>query len=358
MTRVGSKHLFQYSSPGTVCAWYSDGVMEGDSPVGPFREVDWSPVAMKVGGFIGSAGHSCVFRDFHGNWWRITTMWVGVHDAFERRLGLFPVGFDAQGRMFTETALGDLPQVLPEGQRDPAAPWLAGWWLQSRGAACTASSSLSNRPPALAADENVRTWWSAGTGRAGEWFQMDLGHPRTIRAVQVNFAEQDTKPPALQFPGDRIRYRLLGSEDGTTWRVLVDRSAAESSRPHDYHVLPSPLLRHLKVENVEMPAGGKFALRDLRVFGHGRGQAPAAVAAPQVRRHDDPRNATITWPAADGAGGYLVRHGIAADRLINTFQVQGGAVTSLTTHALNRDTKYVWRIDAYNANGVTPGRIP
>ena len=37
---------------------------------------------------------SCVFKDKYENWWQVTSMWVGNHDEFERRIGLFPVSFD------------------------------------------------------------------------------------------------------------------------------------------------------------------------------------------------------------------------------------------------------------------------
>lgn len=126
MTKYRGCYYLQYATPGTVTQWYCDTVMEGDSPTGPFRHVDYAPVSMKAGGFIGSAGHSCVFQDKHGNWWRVTTMWIGKHHLFERRVGLFPVRFDVEGRMFTETALGDYPQVMPAGLRDPKQSPLAG----------------------------------------------------------------------------------------------------------------------------------------------------------------------------------------------------------------------------------------
>lgn len=144
MTKRDGRYYLQYATPGTVTQWYCDVVLEGDSPTGPFQLVEDSPVSLKVGGFMGSAGHSCVFQDRQRNWWRVTTMWVGVYDLFERRLGLFPVEFDAQGRMSTDTALGD----YPHGRN---------WFVQSFDKPCTASSSLTRHPPELAADENCRT---------------------------------------------------------------------------------------------------------------------------------------------------------------------------------------------------------
>jgi hypothetical protein len=193
MTKRGGRYYLQYATPGTVTEWYCDTVLEGGSPTGPFRHVPYAPASLKVGGFMGSAGHSCVFQDRYGNWWRMTTLWVGVYDLFERRIGLFPVGFDADGRMFTETAFGDCPQVMPEGLRKAGASNLAGWRVLSFDKRATASSSLSQHPPALASDEECRTWWAAESGATNEWFQLDLGAACRVQAVQVNFAEQDAE---------------------------------------------------------------------------------------------------------------------------------------------------------------------
>ena len=365
MTKHNGRYYLQYATPGTVTEWYCDTVMEGGSVTGPFRHVDYAPASLKVGGFMGSAGHSCVFQDRHRNHWRVTTMWVGVHDLFERRLGLFPVGFDADGRMFTETMLGDYPQMMPAKRRDAKDSPLVGWWVQSFGRPCTASSSLTNHPPALAADEDCRTWWSAQTGNAGEWLQMDLGKPTRVDAVQVNFSEQDCVAKSVLPGGEFQRYKLLASDDGKQWRPMFAPGARrelvngtrESVGPHDYLALAAPqMLRFLKVENVFTPAGGKFALRELRVFGAGGSEPPAPVRGLKVARHaDDDRNATATWTPSPNADGYLVRFGIAPDKLFHTIQLQGGTNAALTTHALNRGVKYSWRVDAFNDGGLTSG---
>jgi hypothetical protein len=357
MTKRGGRYYLQYATPGTVTEWYCDTVMEGASPTGPFRHVPYAPASLKVGGFMGSAGHSCVFQDRHGNWWRMTTMWVGVHDLFERRLGLFPVGFDADGRMFTQTAFGDYPQVMPEGLRQAGEANLADWHVLSYGKLATASSALSNHPPALATDEECRTWWSAESAGTNEWFQLDLGAACRVQAVQINFAEQDAETAKARAGDDALIYRLAWSEDGESWRPPGGGVRAAKG-PHDYLALPEPALaRHLRVSCVRTPAGGRFALRDLRAFGFGAAAPPSATEGLVARRHaDDDRNATLTWRPSAAADGYLVRFGDAPDRLYHSIQLQGGAVTSLVTHALNRGVRAAWRVDAFGAGGVAEGR--
>ena len=350
MTKRAGRYYLQYATPGTVSQWYCDVALEGPSPTGPFKVVDYSPVSFKVGGFIGSAGHSCVFQDRAQQWWRVTTMWIGVHDLFERRIGLFPVRFDSRGRMSTDTGFGDYPRRIGDGS-------FAGWMLQSYGAKATASSSLADRTPELAADENVRTWWSAQSGGTNEWLRLDLGKECRINAVQVNFAEQETRLPATPAV-DYHAYRLLASSDGRSWHLLVDQSDSRAPSPHDYAELPQPATaRFLELRNLHVPCGGKFAVRDLRVFGHGGGLPPAAVSVVSLERHKDERNATVRWKKVPLAQGYLVRFGISADALYQCIQLQGAETERLTTHVLNRGLNYFWRIDAFNENGFTPGHL-
>jgi hypothetical protein len=356
MTKYHGRYYLQNADPDTSCPWYSDDVWEADSIKGPYKLADYSPASMKVGGFINSAGHSCVFQDFHGNWWRVTTMWIGAFTGFERRIGLFPAGFDAKGRMFTDTALGDYPLLVPPGLRDSRKSQLAGWWLLSRGKSVTASSTLDDKhQSALATDENVRTWWSAKSGNPGEWFQMDLGKVCTVNAIQVNFAEQEVqnKPPLLE---DYHGYRLLVSENGEDWTTAIDKSANKTSIPHDYTVFTPPLhIRYLKVLNEHAARRGKFALRDLRVFGSGGGKPPLQVAPPAITRGNPAWNVTFQWSPVPDADGYIIRYGLAPDALHLNLQVQGGTEDHLTVSCLNADVKYYYRVDAYNDSGFTPG---
>ncbi|HVE17211.1 MAG TPA: discoidin domain-containing protein, partial [Chthoniobacterales bacterium] len=358
LTKYRNRYYLQNAVPDTACPWYSDAVWEADSINGPYKLADYSPASMKVGGFINSTGHSCLFQDRYGNWWRVTTMWIGVLGGFERRIGLFPAGFDARGRMFTRTELGDYPIVVPDGPVDAnKTSLLAGWSVLSSGATATGSSILDDKhTPARATDENVRTWWSAKTGDAGEWFQLDLGAPMTVRAVQVNFAEQDTQQNPES--DDYHAYRLLASEDGKSWQTLADKSANKTAVPHDYLPLVKPMkVRFVKVENVHSPKLGKFAIRDLRVFGEGNGSAPAPATDLQIKRLDPAYNVTFTWKPSANADGYVIRYGVAPDALHLNLQVQGGKNDKLTVSCLNADVKYFYRIDAYNKNGLTEGKV-
>ena len=356
IVKNNNKYYLQYATPGTICNWYCDIVMESDSANGGFVEQPYNPVSLKVGGFIGGAGHSCVFKDKYGNWWQATSMWIGNHDEFERRIGLFPVSFDAKGRMRTHTVLGDYPMLLPQKKFEPQDISAFGWMLQSFNKACMASSSLPGFEPEKAADENVRTWWSAESGNAGEHFVMNFGEKVQINSVQINFAEQDINPEAPK-ETDYHAYKLYTSNDGHTWKLLADKSGNKTAVPHEYLELSKPVeASYMKVENVHTPKEGKFALLDLRVFGSGYSDKPGQVKELSVKRNqEDGRYASIAWNKASGADGYLVRFGYQPDFLNQCIQVKGNETTELLLHILTKGVKYYYRVDTYNDSGITEG---
>lgn len=356
IVKNNDKYYLQYATPGTICNWYCDIVMESDSANGGFVEQPYNPVSLKVGGFIGGAGHSCVFKDKYGNWWQVTSMWIGNHDEFERRIGLFPVSFDAKGRMRTHTVLGDYPMLLPQKKFEPQDISAFGWMLQSFNKACMASSSLPGFEPEKAADENVRTWWSAESGNAGEHFVMNFGKKVQINSVQINFAEQDINPEAPK-ETDYHAYKLYTSNDGHTWKLLADKSGNKTAVPHEYLELSGPVeASYMKVENVHTPKEGKFALLDLRVFGSGYSDKPGQVKELSVKRNqEDERYASLAWNKVSGADGYLVRFGYQPDFLNQCIQVKGNETTELLLHILTKGVKYYYRVDTYNDSGITEG---
>lgn len=351
------KYYFQYATPGTASQWYCDVVMTSDNPQGPFVEQPYNPISLNAGDFMGSAGHSCVFQDKYGNWWQASTMWVGKYTGFERRIGLFPVKFDKERRMKVYTRMGEYPMVIPQKKFDPDKQYLAGWNLLSLRKKCTASSSLPRQTPDQASDENIRTWWSAKTGNPGEWFQMDLGAMKTLRAVQLNFTEQDMKR-SDEVADDYNAYKLYTSQDGKTWTLEIDKSQNKKGNTHDYVELNIPKkIRYIKVENIHSPKGGKFALSDLRVFGKGNGKRPVISKNITAERDKkDARYSTVIWEKAKNADGYIVQFGYRPDYLNQSIMVKDGDKTSLDIHILIPGQKYYYRVDAYNENGVTQGR--
>src|SRR5256885_4966110 len=52
--------------------------------------------------------------------------WIAVNWNFERRIGLHPAGFDADGAMYVDTRFGDFPHWLPRRLRLTSAETFTG----------------------------------------------------------------------------------------------------------------------------------------------------------------------------------------------------------------------------------------
>lgn len=356
MTKYNGKYYLQYSAPGTQYRSYADGVFVGDSPVGPFRYAPYSPFSHKPTGFATGAGHSGTFQDKSGNWWHIATITISVRHMFERRLGVYPAGFCADGQMFCDTYLGDYPQFLPDVKADPTADNLAGWMLLSYGKNAESSSTLPGFPVSNAFDENIRTWWCARTGDAGEWLQVDLGKACRIEAMQINFADEGSQVLG-KLHDDAYQYFIEGSRDDHHWEKILDRSDNHRDAPHDYLPLEHPVkARYVRLVNVHCPADAKFSVSGFRIFGQAPGRAPSTVEDITVQRDaHDPRKATVSWSPGMGAEFYIVRYGTAPDRLFENYQIYRS--TTAQINALNDGVEYYFTVDAVNMSGVTRTKI-
>jgi hypothetical protein len=353
MTKHDGKYYLQYGAPGTEMSGYADGVVVGDGPLGPFTPQS-DPLSFKPGGFARGAGHGSTFQDEWNNYWHVSTIGICVKNNFERRIGIWPAGFDKDGIMYCSTAFGDYPTFLPSPRGEGSGMRLntfTGWMLLNYNKPVTVSSTLGNYNANNAVDENIKTYWSAATANAGEWIASDLGKISTINAIQINYADQD-----VEFLGKSAnvfhQYKIYQSNDGVNWKILVDKSNNKTDVPHDYIEFANPVqARFIKLENVHMPTG-KFAVSGLRVFGNGNGNRPDTVKNFIVLRTEkDKRSAWIRWKYADDAYAYNIYFGTAPDKLYNCIMVY--SANEYWFKAMDKEKPYYFSIEAINESGVS-----
>jgi Beta-xylosidase len=353
MTKHGNKYYLQYAVPGTQFKSYCDGVYVSDKPLGPFTLAKTNPGSYKPEGFIAGAGHSNTFQDKYGNYWHLSTMTISVKHVFERRLGLFPMFFDKDGEMYTNTRFGDFPVKMPQKKISSPEELFPQWMLLSYNKPVEVSSELPNHPRKFADDEEIRTFWSAATGNKGEWIMMDLKTIADVNAIQINYAENETK---IFGRNDSIyhQYLLQYSSDGKDWKTLADKTNNKTDVPHDYIELATPVkARYIKMTNYKVP-GGTFAIAGLRVFGNANGAAPQRVKSLNIQRSKtDPCIVNLKWEKSKDAIGYNIRFGTSRNKLYLNYQVLDS--DSLTIRSLNSKRSYYFTIDAFNESGVTKG---
>ena len=289
-------------------------------------------------------------------------MRISVNYDFERRVGLFPAGFDKDGVLYCNQNFSDYPHRIPAGKFD-AASQQPEWMLLSYKKPVTASSTAENSSPELAVNEDCRSWWSAAGAEPGEWLCVDLGKENDVRAIQVNMADEKL---VVDFPADSYgddrktrhietrpqisHYTVETSVNGTDWTTR-ETVARECSNGY-YEYADSIRARYVRVTGGELPYGQTLRISGLRVFGNGEGAKPAQAEAAGARV--DALDATITWKHIENAQGCNVRYGVAPDKLYLSWLVYDTDEVTLST--LTAGQEYYVCVDSFNENGITPGK--
>jgi hypothetical protein len=355
ITKHNKKYYLQYGAPGTEFSGYADGVTVGEQPLGFFNEQS-DPLSMKLGGFARGAGHGATFQDNQNKYWHVSTIMLSSKNNFERRIGIWPAGFDKDDVMWCSTAFGDYPHFLPAYRQMDAVPRqtnpdFTGWMLLNYKKPVAVSSTHASYFANNAVDESMKTYWCAATSNKGEWIQTDLGNPSTVNAIQINYADQDA-----QYLGKQLdifhQYIVYYSLDGKKWWVLVDKSKNTTDVPHEYVELEKPVTaRYIKLENINM-ASGKFAISGLRVFGNGNGEQPNAVKQFMVLRTEkDKRSAWIRWSPVDNAYAYNIYYGTDPNKLYNCIMVHD--LNEYWFNGMDLKKTYYFTIEAINENGMS-----
>jgi xylan 1,4-beta-xylosidase len=355
MIKHNGKYYLQYAAIGLEFLTYSHGVYVGDNPMGPFEYSPHNPLTFKTTGFAPGAGHGSTFKDKNGQFWTIVMIPSYYGGSGGGEIALYPTAVDAEGVMYSNTAFGDYPQYHPGIKENAVDNNFTGWLLVSLKKYVEVSSTLEGYKPANAVDDNLMTFWCAETGNPGEYMTVDLGKECDIFAIQANFDRHGANVQigrgfAAAANIERYQsYTIEVSNDNSNWSMLIDKSYNTQDLRHDYVELAEPVkARYVKLTNVFTHDEGKFAVKDLRIFGNPNVAKYTKVNDLKVVRNPkDPRDATLLWQPVDGADGYVVRYGIEPGKLYNNYMVYDDY--TLTIHSLNRDEQYFFEVEAFDS---------
>ena len=370
MDKHDGKYYLQYAFPGTEFNIYGDGVYVSDSPLGEFVLAENNPYSYKPGGFIPGAGHGSTMEDLQGRLWHTATGRISKNFSFERRVGIWPAGFDTDGELFCNQRYGDWPIAVGDGTGDADDPWAKpAWMLLSGGKPACASSCMEGYSADAVSQENVQTWWRPATADKSEWVVLDLGKVYDVRAIQINFADDGIDIPV---PGEirgtvQARYideqqhptqwKLLGKTGGSPadedgWFVIEDKSQAQTDLPHDLVVREDGIqVRYLKLTQMQVPYDQIPCISGLRVFGKAEGPLPAVPTFTAVRTGDLDMEVEVTSERGDTVG-YNILFGSAPDKLYHSYMIFG---EKQRIGALVKGRGYFVRVDAFNECGITEG---
>jgi len=352
MTKHNKKYYLMYGAPGTEYNVYANGVYTSDHPLGPFEYAPNNPVSYKPGGYVTGAGHGNTFKDNFGNWWNTGTPWLAVNWNFERRIAMFPAGFDNDGLMYSNTRFGDFPHYLPTEKWSNKNDLFIGWMLLSYRKNTTASTMLDDFTPDNLTDENPRTFWIAENNNPGEWVVIDLKKIKSVRALQINFTDYKNniyKSDSTVY----TQFKMYSSTDNNNWKLIADLTSEKRDRPNAYIELPAEVkAQYIKYEHLYV-ASKYLAISDIRIFGNGDSPLPETPKTFSVIRDGDRRNAFIAWSEVKDAVGYNILWGIKPHKLYQTYQVFADKETKLELRALTINQDYYFAIEAFNESGVS-----
>ena len=373
MTKHNGKYYLQYAAPGTQFNVYGDGVYIGESPLGPFSYMKNNPMSFKPGGFTNGAGHGITVKQTKGQYWHFATMALASNSHWERRLCMFPVYFDKEGLMHSDTHYGDYPRFGPNHPTE--AGQHCGWMLLSYKGKTTVSSSLMQIKKSTSTDdeyditemplgknddgeiisevltdESPKSFWVADANDERQWVKIEMQNPGKIYAFQLNFHDHESGI-YTRTEGLRHRFMIEISTDGNNWQTVVDRRNSFKDTPNAYITLNQPVnAKFVRYKNIKVP-GANLAMSEVRVFGLGFGEKPAKVKGFSVTRETDRRDVSFSWKPVKDAQGYNIRWGIAPDKLYQSWLIYES--TEHFMRCLDRDTPYYFTIEAFNENGIS-----
>ncbi len=146
---------------------------------------------------------------------------------------------------------------LDEAYLKPVEPKVAHVNL-ARGKPASASSEQTgnNNLAAFAVDGNPGTRWCASGPDAPQWWQVDLGKVEPLTGIKLDWEQT----------GTAYRYRVEASDDGTSWRELVDASKNDQSGPYFLELPETPRARYVRVTFLGSD-GGWGSIREVEVYG-------------------------------------------------------------------------------------------
>lgn len=367
MDKHQGKYYLQYAFAGTQYNTYGDGVYVSEHPLGPFTLAKNNPYSYHPGGFMPGAGHGSTMEDLQGNLWHTSTMRISVNHDFERRVGIWKASYDADGELCCNQRYGDWPISVSENKEQDI--WdNPKWMLLSYGKKATASSATEGKSPEYVCDENVQTWWQANTNHRDEWIMIDLGKEMDIRAVQINFADDDIVIPVpgkirgttqaryIEEADLTTQYLLEGSLDGENFFVMEDKTNATTDLSHDFLYWENGIgVQYIRLSHMSVPYEQNPCISGLRVFGNSQGPTPAQASYQIHRTSGIDMEIEVDEMKQEGAPiGYNILWGHEENKLYHSYLTYD---RKKRIGALIEGQSYYVRVDSFNECGITEGKV-
>jgi hypothetical protein len=257
-------YYLTYATPGTQWRTYCMAAYVSRKPLGPFKPQKTNPFLRTTDGLIQGPGHGCIVRGPRNSLWAFYTCTVGVNHIFERRIGMDPVGIDAQGDLFSRGA-SQTPQWAPGLRLHPEKGNNAPLLPVSMNKPVFASSEAPGRHALYAVDNSMRTWWEPAADDAKPEFTVSLESAFAISAIRIIWRDEGLDYDAGVLPGPFAYTIEAQLESG--WATIVDKRECTADMLIDYLTFAEIRARAIRLSVHAWPRGIRPALSEITVFG-------------------------------------------------------------------------------------------
>jgi len=298
MFKRNGTYYIEYSASGTQWLSYASGIYSAKSPLGPFTYSPRNPLLRKTTGIVTGPGHGCVVQGPDGNWWVFYTI-VMANPPGGRRIGMDPVGFDANGNPYSRVS--ETPQWAPGVVANPARDGDSGSIAVSinKARAMHSQSAFSSERPghevAYAIDNSNGTVWQPAENDAQPTLTIDLVAPTEFETGQL-FAVDSARiefaagggfggggargargaaptPGAVAAPAasgsTAFRYKIEASTDGKQYSTVLDRTNNQVTLYTEFDEIPPTNCRFVRLTITDWPRRGTtpLGITEFTVFG-------------------------------------------------------------------------------------------
>lgn len=267
MKKIGSTYYLLYSCSGTEYFNYAMGAYVGDSPLGNFIPQKKNPVSRSREGFIRGGGHGSIVDGPNDTMWCFYTIPVCVDAIMERRIGMDPVGVDAEGNLYAKTGFSN-PQFAPGVKVHPEIDNNTGLIPLTVFKPTLASSYAAGHLPLYGVDETIHTWWQPAPEDEEPTFGVLLQGIYNISAVRILWKDIGLNFDAGIDVGP-YQYVVEYSEKlaADDWKVLVDARENTTDLTVDYRTFSTVRALRVRLRITGCPRGVTPGLLDFTVFG-------------------------------------------------------------------------------------------
>ncbi len=266
MLKHGGRYYLTYATPGTQWRTYCMAAYIAESPLGPFRPQPRNPILFDNHGLVVGPGHGCIVRGPGQTFWAFYTCLVRNRHIFERRVGMDPAGFDADGNLVVPGGASEIPGWAPGTRPHPETGNDVGLLPVTIDKPFHVSSQTDGRDAAYALDNTMRTWWLPAKDDPCPWLEVALAATFVVSAARIIWQDEGLDYNAGILPGP-FRYRLETRLGDNAWTTACDRSDSREDLLIDYRTFPEVRADAVRITVVGWPPGIRPGLVGFTVFG-------------------------------------------------------------------------------------------